>query len=174
MSSDITKEEGQVDIICKINPLGTYFDEGILETSPSENTRFLDNNSKEFSFDVVQHSNGRFDISMLKSIKPIEKNLDVPEMRLGAQGVKDFVFKKVMNVLVPVVIALAMLLIIFSFYQLMFSSDEAQVKKAGTYLVYGVIGIIIIMSAKYISTILFENILHSGNLNALNPAQVAE
>ncbi len=172
-SGSLSNTEWKKEITCTINPLWTSFYEGILWEEVRPDPSFLNNNSKKFSFDVVAGSAGRFDVAMQKSIKSIEKNLDVPEMRLWVQGLKDFALKKVMNVLVPVIFALAMLLIIFAFYKLMFDSWE-ETSKAVNYLVRGIMWIIIIMSAKYLSTVIFEKILWSGDLYALNPAQVAE
>ncbi len=55
-----------------------------------------------------------------------------------------------MNVLVPLVIIIGILSAILGFYKLMFSSDENATKEGTRYIIYGIIGIIIIMSAKFI------------------------
>lgn len=174
LSSDIlSQKEWKKEVTCTINPLWAYFYEWLIGEEARPDASFLDNNSKSFSFEVFPVSAGRFDIAMSNSIKTIEKNLDVPEMRLWVQGVKNFAIKKVMNVLVPIIFALAMLLIIFAFYKLMFAEGDES-SKAMSYLVWWIVGIIIIMSAKYMSTVIFDNILWSWDIYALNPAQVAE
>jgi len=183
LPSEFTNEEWKFKISCTINP-------GILNTNSSQvlrwhtfeewlagdyydaNPYFLENNSKDFSFEVYQTMWGRFDVAMINSIKPIENNLDVPELRPGAEWVKEFVFKKAINVVVPMIIALSTLLVIFSFYELMFQWEDKS-KAAMSHLAMWVLGIIIMMSAKFISTIIYEQILQSGDVYALNSASVA-
>jgi len=169
---NIAETVGTKVIRCSVNPLAHTFDEGT-EDNPND-PLYFENNSMNFTFEVAESLGGRFDLTMLTSVKNIERHLDAPEMRLGAEWVKDFVFKKVMDVLVPIVIVLGILLAIFWFYNIMFAEGDDAVKKWVNYLVWWVIGIILIMSSKFIGTVIFENILGSGNVTGLNTVDVAK
>jgi multisubunit Na+/H+ antiporter MnhB subunit len=65
-----------------------------------------------------------------------------------------------MDVVVPLIIALATLVIILAFYKLMFKQEEEK-SAAMKYLIWGIVGIMLVMSAKYLSTIIYERILQS-------------
>jgi len=83
-------------------------------------------------------------------------NLEAAEGAGGAEGVQYFVFNKVMNVVVPLIIIIGILSAIIGFYKLMFSSDENAVKEGTRYIIFGVIGIIVIMSAKFIGQNIYD------------------
>lgn len=70
------------------------------ETNPS----YASNNTWSGTFEVVQAD--RFDLALSKSIEPINKNLNAAEGAKGVQGVQNFIFNNIMNVLVPLVIIL--------------------------------------------------------------------
>lgn len=61
-----------------------------------------------------------------------------------------------MNVLFPLIIVLGILSAILGFYGVMFSHDENKIKEWTNYIVYWVIGIIFIMSAKFIWQNIFD------------------
>ncbi len=60
------------------------------------------NNSWSGTFEVVKAD--RFDLALSKSIESISKNLEAAEAAKGAQGVQNFLFNTIMNVLVPLII----------------------------------------------------------------------
>ena len=105
-------------------------------------------------FEVVEAD--RFDLALMKSIDPISKNLDAAEWAKWTQGLQNFVFNNIMNVLFPLVIVLGILSAILWFYGLMFSNDENKIKESTRYIIYGVIGIVFIMSAKFIGQNVFN------------------
>ncbi|NCO98003.1 hypothetical protein GW864_02385 [bacterium] len=54
----------------------------------------------------------RFDIAMERAIAPIKGNLDAPEITSalgGAETIKEFVYKKVMDILVPLIVVIGIL-----------------------------------------------------------------
>lgn len=61
-----------------------------------------------------------------------------------------------MNVLVPLIILIGILSAILGFYKLMFSSDEKATQEGTRYIIFGIIGIILIMSAKFIGQNVFD------------------
>ncbi len=138
-----TQSLGQKTLICKINP--SWLGAGVGDTS---------NDVWSGTFEIVEAK--RFDLALSRSIESIKMNLEAAEGAVWAEGVQYFVFDKVMNVLVPLIIIIGILSAIFGFYKLMFSSDENAVKEGTRYIVFGVIGIIVIMSAKFIGQNVYD------------------
>lgn len=132
-----TQALGTKGVICTLNP-------DILWVT-DENSW---NNIRTGIFEVVEAD--RFDLALSESIDPIRQNLEAAEGAVGTQWLQNFLFDKIMNVLVPLVIIIGILSAILGFYKLMFSSDENATKEGTRYIIYGIIGIIIIMSAKFI------------------------
>ncbi len=108
-------------------------------------------------FSLIGFVHGQnFDTAITRSVDPISQNLDAAETALGTAWVQNFVFTKVMGVLVPLVIVLGILISILGFYTLMFSNDDKAVQEWTRYIIFGVIGIIFIMSANYIGQNIFD------------------
>lgn len=121
-----------------------------------------ENNIRSSTVSIIKAE--RFDIAMNRSIDSIKGNLDAPEILSDvsttpwADAVKDFLIKKIMNVLVPLIITLWILIALLGFYKIFFSNDEKSIGEWTNYIIYWVIGIILIMSANFISTTLYSNI----------------
>lgn len=107
---------------------------------------------------------GRFDLALNKAIDPIKDNLDAPEIRSGVAGINDFLMNKVMNILVPLIILVAILTAMFGFYKLFFATDDKAIDTGVKLIGFGVVGIIIIMSANFFATTLYKDIFLSGDL----------
>ena len=75
---------------------------------------------------------------------------------MGTEGVKNLVFDKLMNVLVPLIIIIGILIAIIGFYKLMFSTDDKAVSEGTKYVIFGVVGIIVIVSARFIGNTIFD------------------
>ncbi|HRX63694.1 MAG TPA: hypothetical protein P5060_01170 [Candidatus Absconditabacterales bacterium] len=164
----LTQTPRTIEIKCIVNEGGQF------NGSFTSNESNYDNNSSTFSFNVEQVS--RFDISLDRSIEPIRQNLDASEsnsMLGGGDSVKNFIFKKLMNVITPLVIVVGIIIGIIGAYRLMFSSSAEETKNGVQLIVYGIIGIIIILSAKYIGSVIFEDIFQSGNTIALNGVDIS-
>lgn len=100
--------------------------------------------------------NSRFDSAMQKSIESIKNNIEAAESTKWTEWIKNFVFEKVMNVLVPLIVVLGILIAILWFYKLLFSSDEKAKADWTRFILYWALWIILIMSAKYIWTTIYE------------------
>lgn len=128
----------------------------------------VSNNTRLWTVAIIKAE--RFDIAMNRAIDSIKNNLDAPEILSdvsatpGADAVKDFLLKKIMDVLVPLIITIGILISLLGFYKILFSSDEKAISEGTNYIVYWVLGIIVIMSAKFISTTLYNDIFLTGNI----------
>ena len=118
------------------------------------------NNTWSGGFEVVTSS--RFDIAMEQSLGSLRSNLEAPEAIAGAAGVKNFIFDRLIGIVLPLVVAIGILLALLGFYKIMFSSDDKAVGEGTNFIIYGVIGIILIVSAKYIGTSLVSILTPGG------------
>lgn len=140
----------------------------------SESDVNLDNNIFSVTIKVISKPKGRFDISMSKSIDPIQQNLDPAELTIWAEWVKNFALKKIMDILIPLVIALWLVVIILWFYRIMFDESEDSTSIWIKYIIYGVVGILLMMSAKYIWSTLYEDIFQSWNITAITGVDMSQ
>lgn len=153
-----------VSVTCSLNIVALW----ITDLDPT-------NNALWFDFGVTVAPGGRFDLALDRSIENIQQNLDPAESALGSEGVINFVRSNVLNLLIPIIIILWVVLAIVGFYKMMFSDSEEWIKEWSKYVIRGIVGIIIMMSSRYLAnTVLFENILSSGNLQTFNGIQVAQ
>lgn len=145
-----TQSLGEKKISCSLTP---WSDEASAQQA---------NNIRTGTITVVKSE--RFDIAMDRSINSIRNNLDAPEIKTGAEGVNNFLLTKVINVLVPLIIIIGILISILGFYKILFSSDDKAIGEGVKYVTFGLVGIILIMSAKYIATTMYSDIFQEGVL----------
>ena len=147
-----TDAVGKKTMVCTITPslLGT--------TSVGD---IASNNIWTWTFEVVKAD--RFDLALSKSVETISKNLEAAEGAKWTQALQNFLYNKIMNVLVPLIIIIGILSAILGFYKIMFSSDEKATSEWTRYIVFWVIGIIFIMSAKFIGQNIFDILWNAPN-----------
>jgi len=134
-----------------------------------------DNDELSISFNILLAPTGRFDLTMGRAIQSIEQNLDPAEAALGTQWVVNFIRSTVINLLIPMIIILGVIIAIVGFYKMMFSDSEEWTKQWSKYLIRGIVGIVIMMSARYLAnTVLFESILEWWNAQTLNGIEIAQ
>lgn len=85
-----------------------------------------------------------------------------------AKGAKGAVarIEQLIDILMPIIISLGIAIAFFGGYKIMASSKEDSVKEGGRLVLMGVIGIIIIVSAKFIASTLINGILLDSMENA--------
>jgi len=105
----------------------------------------------------------RFDTAMDKSTQSIKNNIDAASVTKGTEWVKEFVFDKVTKVLLPLIVVLGILIAILGFYKILFSDDEKAKSDWIKYIWYWALWIILIISAKYFGTTIYESIFHGGD-----------
>lgn len=162
LDSRVTNSIGPKNISCTVNANNSV---------PENNTS---NNTINFSFNVIAPEWGRFDTSLSTSIDPIQWNLEARAPGTRARGIVDFIMRIIINIFIPIIIIIAVIFSIIGFYKLMIGEDQEGTKKATQYIIRGIVGIMIMVSARYIATILFDQIFSSWNLLALNGVNVVE
>jgi len=183
LTGNFVNEIGKVQIECAINlksQNGNFsleehtIQEWVFEWSDEENLTYLYNNKQKYTFEMIAQTNWRFDKSMSSSITLIERNLDSAEVRIGKDAITDFIFGKILNVLIPIMIIIWLLITIIGFYQLMFAEGEDATSKGINYIIRWIVWILVMMSAKYMSTIIFEQIFQTWDIQTFNGIAVAE
>lgn len=111
----------------------------------------------------AQDANNNFTI-LNESVKPIEQYVDTGVTARGPEGIRDFIINTFYDIALPLVIAIGILTAMLWIYKLLFSSDESDRSKAVSYILRGVVGIVLIMSAKYITFSLLGEWWNSGIL----------
>lgn len=108
-----------------------------------------------------------YDYSMNESIESIRTHIDpIRENTTTGWGdsVRVFIFNLLDDIVIPLAISIWVVIWIIWAYKLLFSSDEKQVSTWLKMVVYWIAWIIIMVSAKYIWSVLFEEIFTNWNL----------
>ncbi len=96
----------------------------------------------------------RFDNAIQDATQPIQQHLEGAGFA-GAQGwaewARDLVIAVLQKIIVPVIVIVGVLMSILWFYEIMSSEKEEEQKKGFRYVLRGVVGIIIILSASFIA-----------------------
>lgn len=92
-------------------------------------------------------------------------NLSKPTAK-GKDGLQEFIFDFI-DKATPVVILIGILMAFIGAYKVMWSEDSAKIKEWTLYIVAGVVGIILIVSAKFIGTTLVEKVITNGEDSAI-------
>ncbi len=157
LDNETTQTVGAKTVTCTVNPGGVTFAE-----SDSSN------NSATVTFTVEQMAQGRFDTALDRSIEPIQSNLDVAQLQIGPMGIFRFIIDKALGIVVPLIIISGVIIAILGFYKLMFADGDEEMKTGMNYIIWGTVGIIIMMSANYITNVVFDGIFASGDLNTFS------
>lgn len=115
------------------------------------------NNAYSFSLTVSAWAN--FDSSLDESIDTIRKHLDYWEPNSTEWWwvtVKNFIFNLISNVFVPIIVLAGIIVWIIWWYQVVTSDSAEKLKKWIMNIVFGIVWILIILSAKYMWTVIFD------------------
>ena len=102
-----------------------------------------------------------FDSALQSSTKSIETHLDAKVDAWLRKTTASNIIKKVVDVVFSVMIVVWILIAVIWFYEVLTSSDEKKVQEGIKTIIYWVIWIIIMFSAKYLSTVIFEDLFFS-------------
>ncbi len=115
-----------------------------------------------FSGQAVNAQWGNFSQGLSQGVESIREHLDTPDTSILMKSKAAAIIKKVVDVLFPVILIAGVLIAMIGLYQVLVSGDAAKVKEWSTMMFYGVIGIIIMFSAKYLTTVIFSDIFLGG------------
>jgi hypothetical protein len=75
---------------------------------------------------------------------------------------------------VPLIIIAGVIIAMLGFYKLMFADGDEEIKTGMNYIIWGTVGIIIMMSANYITNIIFDGVFSGGDLTVFNGATAVQ
>ena len=129
----------------------------------------ISNNEKQATFYVEKV--WRFDQSLDLAIAPIRSHLDASEPKSNLwwwDSIKNYIFNMISKVLVPIIVLAGIIITILWWYKMLTQNKPEELKKWFLLLIYGIVWIIIILSAKYIGNVIFSEMFSSGNAEELN------
>lgn len=94
--------------------------------------------------------------------------MDPAQTGTGPQAINEFIINVIMNVVIPLVFIVSLLIIILGFYTLMFGESADHIQKGTTYIIWAVVGIVVIMSARYLATTIFQDLLFKGDAETIS------
>ena len=100
--------------------------------------------------------------ALQQGTESIAPHLDAPSTALQVQDTAAWVVQKVVDVLFPVILIVGVLVAMFGLYQILTSSDEGKLKSWMHMMIYGVVGILIMYSAKYLTGVVFSDVFKGG------------
>lgn len=149
LSTTAASQLGNQEITCTLNPYSNW-----LITKPSA----------QLTIAVIPRSTGRFDDTLDKVRKPLVNKIDGSIAEVGIGGVKSFVYNLIDKFAVPIAVFLGVLFGMIALYKIMFSDDEGALWQVTDLLTWWVVGIMIILSAKFIANTLYTEILSTGEI----------
>lgn len=108
-----------------------------------------------------QNYSNNFTDALSQSTAWIQQHIDGTVVAADKKSTTNNIIKKVTNTVFSVMIVVWVLIAMIGLYQVLTSSDESKVKSWTMTLLYGVIGIILMYSAQYLTSIIFETLFKS-------------
>ena len=165
---------GPRSVACSINANNTYPEGTALQQRLSAQNPSLQNDSMRFDFNVVEAPTGRFQGTMENSIADIRLNLNTKINTVKQDGVKDLIIKIVQDIIIPIAIIVGILTALIGALTIVTSSDSKSTSKGAAYIGRGIAGIILMMSAYYLTDVLWGDILHNGLLDTVSGDTIAQ
>ena len=117
----------------------------------------------QVSADESKPVTNNFSAVLDKSTESISKHLDTAPTDVNMKaGWVSWAIAKIVDVLFPVLVVVGVMVAMFGLYTVL--SDPAKVKEGMMTIMYGVIWIVLLFSANYLSTTIFASIWKSGSL----------
>ncbi len=106
----------------------------------------------------------RFDQSLFESIdtddvRHLKKDSIVQSTEWWGATIRNIIINKTIKIVIPIAIAFGVFLSILGLYRMVFSEDAETTKIWFQYLLYGVIAILIMMSARYLTDVITWDIM---------------
>lgn len=120
--------------------------------------------STSLNFTVIERLKWRFDDALDASKESIQNNIDGPIAELWKWGFKTFIFRLIDRVAVPIAVFMGILLATIALYKIMFSQEDNKLWQISWMIARWVVGIIIILSAKFIWSTFYNDILSSWTM----------
>lgn len=112
-------------------------------------------------------ANNNFSTALEQSVESIASHLDKPDTSVSTDKKVQFLIKKTIDILFPVIIIIGVLVAMIGLYQVLTSSDTGKLKEGINMMIYGAVAIVIMFSAKYLSWVIFTDLFKGGSGEAM-------
>jgi hypothetical protein len=120
--------------------------------------------SRSVIYTVQAKPVGRFDITLDRVKQPISEKLDSPVAELWVGGIKSRAYNLIDKLAIPGAILIGIFFALLALYQIMFRPDKENLTKIKWLIIRWVVGIVIMVSAKFLGKLLYNDILYSGEV----------
>ncbi len=149
LSSAATKNLGNQSVTCN---LGNYNNWIVLQSSLNA------------SYTVLERIGWRFDTVLDTVRDPIKNKIDGPVAELGEGWIKSFVYSLIDRFAVRAAVFVGVFFALLALFKIMFKTDDGSLKQVRWLLIWGLVGVLIIMSAKFIGNVVYTDILWNGEI----------
>lgn len=127
-----------------------------------------------FTLNIVSANGQNFQDAMQKSVKAINDDwhLDAPIVDWTTWDKAKALVQKIVDVFFSVMVVVWVLVAMIGFYTILTSNDEAKIKTWINTLIYGVIWILLMYSAKYLTGVIFEKMFFWWEWHALSTVEL--
>lgn len=117
------------------------------------------------TYTVIERSGWRFDTILDTIREPLSNRIDGPVLTTGTAGIQEFVRRLIDRFAVRFAVFVGVLFALLALFKMMFSDSDEGIKPVKWLLIWGIVGIIIILSAKFIGNVFYNDIMGTGELN---------
>ena len=120
--------------------------------------------TKTAPFSVQEKPVGRFDMTLTRIVDPLSNKLDIPVAELGIWWVKSWAYALIDKLAIPGAVFLGIFTALLALYRLMFKTEKDDIKQISGLIIRWIVWMILILSAKFIWKLVFQDILWSGEI----------
>lgn len=116
-----------------------------------------------------------YDRSIQNSIKGIERVVgnDLVDQR-WEDAVNTLIFRVINAIVIPLVIFMWIFLALIGFYRLFVSNNPDDIQTGFNYIIWWIVGIVVMVSARYIGFVIWNDIFDAGTNTRLNGVEIAD
>lgn len=149
LSNIATKNLGEQSLLCTLHAFN-----GWIVSVPSYS----------ISYHVLEKQWGRFDMIMDSVRDPLKNKIDWPVAEVGVGWLKTFIYDLIDRFAVRGAVLVWVLFALLALVKIMFTDDENSLSQVKWLLIWWLVGIMIILSAKFIGNTFYSQIMKSGEL----------
>lgn len=116
------------------------------------------------SYTVLERIWWRFDTVLDTVRDPIKNKVDWPVAELWVSWIKSFAYSLIDRFAVRAAVFVWVFFALLSLFKIMFKTDDGSLKQVRWLLIWGLVGVLIIISAKFIGNIVYTDILWNGEI----------
>lgn len=126
--------------------------------------RVISDPTHTFDYVVLERAGWRFDTILDTVRDPIKNKIDWPVAELWIWWFKSFMYWLIDKFAIRGAVLVGIMFWLLALYKIMFSEDEKSLSQVKGLLLWWIVGIVIILSAKFIGNIFVNDILKTGEI----------